>query len=250
MPAENQFAARKTAVAGRSRWSAWSKKTQRAAATGGAPLAPESSEDQPNAAAAATANRKARTETLEHQRSTAAAEHPNSMAAPVPEYKPEPEPVEPEPEPEPEHVEPAPEPNKPQPRPSGRQSGPWDAMASDLAKAAEHAGQSKAAATRHTLEEAASGPAVRAASHPLLGSSSGSEDEDADARDTEDSAFLGKVCRGPRADAIQTQWLYLLRNRTISTYSLVHNELPLNFPSQFPQSRSHYSSTVPALLPA
>lgn len=179
-------------------------------------MAPESSEDQPNAAAAATANRKARTETLEHQRSTAAAEHANSMAAPEPKYKPEPEP-EPEHEPEHEHVEPAPEPNKPQPRPSGRQSGPWDAMASDLAKAAEHAGQSKAAATRHTLEEAAGGPAVRAASHPLLGSSSGSEDEDVDARDTEDSAFLGKVCRGPRADAIQTQWLYLLRNRTIST---------------------------------
>lgn len=210
MPGQNQFAPKKTAVAGRSRWSAWSSKQaqRRAAGTTGVPgVAPKSFED-PNAIAAATANREARTETLEDQRSSAdacptAAGHTNSMAAPVPEHKPAPEP-----EPEHEH-EPAPERNKPQPPLAGRQSGPWDAMAADLAKAAEHDGQSKAAATRRGLEHA---PAEggRTVSHPLLDSSSGSEDEDVDARGTEDSAFLGKVCRGPRSDDIQTQWLCLL----------------------------------------
>lgn len=63
----------------------------------------------------------------------------------------------------------------------GRQAGPWDAQAAELAAAAQHTGQSKAAANRRELEEAASGAAMRrAAAAAGLGSSSDSDSEDSD----------------------------------------------------------------------
>ena len=74
--AENQFTAKKTAVAGRSRWSAWSKKGRKAAAAAAA-AEPSAADDELTAAAASSAAAATSEDHLDHalQRDDVLAEH-------------------------------------------------------------------------------------------------------------------------------------------------------------------------------